>query len=78
MSTTEATVRRGRRLTPEKIFDLLMSARTAPWVTLFFHDTRVVEGALIFNEYKGTGRIINIDEEISVDFAVDDVRDVRL
>ncbi len=77
-TTTESTPRRGRRLTPEKVFDLLMSARTAPWVTLYFQDSRVISGAVIFNEYKGTGRIINIDEEVSIDFSVDEVRDVRL
>ena len=45
---------------------------------MHFENNRVVSGALIFNEFKGTGRIINVDLEISVDFAVDDLRDVRL
>ena len=78
MTTTESPPRRGRKLTPEKVFDLLMSARTEPWVTIFFADSRVLSGAVIFNEYKGTGRIINIDEEVSIDFSVDEVRDVRI
>jgi hypothetical protein len=38
----------------------------------------VLNGALIFNQFKGTGRLINIDQELSVDFGVDDLRDLKL
>ena len=72
-----STAKRGRTLTPEKIFDLLVSARSADRVSLYFRDGRIVSGAVIFNEFKGTGRIINVEEEVSVDFRVDDLRDVR-
>lgn len=72
-----STAKRGRTLTPEKIFDLLVSARSADRVSLYFRDGRIVCGAVIFNEFKGTGRIINVDEEVSVDFRVEDLRDVR-
>ena len=61
----------------QKIYDMLLGVRTADKVTLYFKDGRVLHGALIFNRFKGTGRLINIDEEISVDFAVDDLRDLR-
>ena len=77
-SKTETSGRRGRQLSPEKIYNLLMKARTAPEVSLYFADQRSVKGAVIFNEYKGTGRIINVDEEISIDFTVDQLRDVKL
>ena len=36
------------------------------------------QGAIIFNEFKGTGRLINVDEEISFDFNVDQVIDVKI
>ena len=36
-----------------------------------------MQGALVFNQFKGTGRLINIDEELSVDFAVDELRDIK-
>jgi len=72
-----STARKGRTLTPEKIFDLLVTARSADRVTLYFRDGRIVTGAVIFNETKGTGRVINIDEEVSVDFRVENLRDVR-
>ncbi|MCP3917011.1 MAG: hypothetical protein GY711_15800 [bacterium] len=63
---------------PEKIYDTLLGSRTADKVTIHFKDGRAIHGALIFNPFKGTGRIINIDQELSVDFAIDDIRDLKL
>ena len=54
-----------------------MTSRTADEITLAFKDGRVVTGALVFNHLKGTGRLINVDEEMSMDFGVDEIRDVR-
>ena len=36
------------------------------------------QGAIIFNEFKGTGRLINVDEEFSYDFNVDQIISVKL
>jgi hypothetical protein len=66
------------RPTREDIYDLLMNARQADWVELSLEDGRSMSGAIIFNEFKGTGRLINVDEEISFDFRVDQVVDVKL
>jgi hypothetical protein len=55
-----------------------MNARQADWVKLCLEDGRSMSGAIIFNEFKGTGRLINVDEEISFDFRVDQVVDVKL
>ncbi|MBK8976405.1 MAG: hypothetical protein IPM29_10785 [Planctomycetes bacterium] len=55
-----------------------MNARQADWVTLDLEDGHSLSGAIIFNEFKGTGRLINVDEEISYDFNVDQVVDVRM
>ena len=74
MSTTS----KKREMIPEKIYDTLLGSRTADKVTIHFKDGRAVHVALIFNPFKGTGRIINIDQELSVDFAVDDIRDLKL
>src|SRR5262245_47058941 len=70
-------LRKMRNRTPERAHEALSAARTADCVHLFLRDGRVIEGAILFNEYKGTGRIINIDHEISVDFRTEDVRDIR-
>jgi hypothetical protein len=62
----------------EKVYDLLMNARQADWVELSLEDGRSLCGAIIFNEFKGTGRLINVDEEVSFDFNVDQVVDVKM
>ena len=69
-----------RTVTPtrEEVYDLLMNARQAAWVELSMEDGRCVSGAIIFNEFKGTGRLINVEKEISLDFNVDQVADVKL
>ena len=62
----------------EEIYDLLMNARQAAWVQLHLTDGRLFEGAIIFNEFKGTGRLINVQTEVSFDFNVDQVMDVKI
>jgi hypothetical protein len=62
----------------EEVYDLLMNARQASWVELRLTDGRQVHGAIIFNEFKGTGRLINVEQEISFDFNVDQVIDVKI
>ena len=73
MSTTTNT----KTLVPEKIYDMLLNARTADKVTVHFKDGRVIAGALIFNPFKGTGRLIDIEKESSIDFAIENIRDLR-
>lgn len=71
------TTKKSRAIDPERLYDLLLGARTAEVCTLHFKDGRVLRGALVFNQFKGTGRLINVDEEVSVDFAVDELRDLK-
>lgn len=66
-----------RNLKTEQAFELLSAARTADHVELFLRDGRMIDGAILFNDMKGTGRIINVMKEISVDFKADQVRDIR-
>lgn len=67
-----------RTLNTEALYDLLMTAQTADKVTLLFSDGRILTGALLFNHFKGTGRLINVEEESSLDFAIGELRDVKL
>jgi len=71
------STKKGRAIDPERIYDLLLGARTAEVCTLHFKDGRIMRGALVFNQFKGTGRLINIDDEVSTDFAVDEIRDLK-
>ena len=70
--------RKTLRPSRDQIYDLLMNARQAAWVELGLEDGSRLCGAIIFNEFKGTGRLINVQEEISFDFNVDQVVDVKL
>ena len=54
----------------------LKEARTQPNVKLAFKDGRVVDGAITFVERLGTGRLINVDREFSLDFSIYDLREV--
>lgn len=71
----ERTITKPRR---EQMYDLLMNARQAAWVELTLESGQALEGAIIFNEFKGTGRLINVDKEISYDFRVEQVANVRI
>lgn len=62
----------------EEVYDLLMNARQANWVELTLSNGRALGGAIIFNEFKGTGRLINVEDEISLDFNVDQVVNVKI
>lgn len=76
---SEAPVRRAGRgqRSADQIYDLLLGGRTADMVTLYFKDGLIVSGVLIFNPLKGTGRVLNIEQELSVDFSIDDLRNIR-
>jgi hypothetical protein len=37
----------------------------------------VHRGNLVFNQFKATGRLINIDQELSLDFGVEELRDIQ-
>ena len=71
------TDRKVKKPAREQVYDLLMNARQADWVELVLDDGRTLAGAIIFNEFKGTGRLINVEKEISFDFKVDQVVDVK-
>ncbi len=69
-------MRKFRNLDPERAHEALSSAHTVNGVRLFLKDGRIIDGAILFNEFKRTGRIINIHTEISVDFHAEEVRDL--
>ena len=79
MSERNFTVaERATELSREEVYDLLMNARQTSWVELHMQDGRCVQGAIIFNEFKGTGRLINVQDEISFDFTAEQILDVKM
>lgn len=77
-ASAPTSVRKARQMSQEKMYDALQGARTADKVTVYFKDGRAATGSLIFNPFKGSGRIIDIDREVSIDFAIESIRDLRL
>ena len=75
--STRKSHKEAKQMAPEKIYDALLAAATAEMVTITFNDGRVVTGALIFNPFKGTGRVIDPVREASINFDVQDIRDLR-
>ena len=65
-------------LAPEKIYRKLCTTHVGDRATLYFIDKREIYGALVFNRFRAGGRIINIEKEISVDFDLFDLANVRL
>lgn len=74
---TATSARRTAAVDTELLYDMLLGARTADRVTLLFRDGRTINGSLVFNQFKGTGRLIDVDKELSLDFAIDELRDVK-
>ena len=66
-----------KQMAPERIYDALLAAATADTATITFKNGRVVTGALIFNPFKGTGRVIDPIMEASINFDVKDIRDLK-
>ena len=78
-ASATSTARKARQMTQEKIYDALQGARTADKVTVYFKNGGgAASGALIFNPFKGSGRVIDVDKESSIDFAIEEVRGLKL
>ena len=62
------------------LYDAMMNARVQrddltipPWTELSFEGGRRFQGYLLFNEFRGTGRLVNPDREISIDFDIGEI-----
>jgi len=62
----------------DTLMQSLKKAARADKVSLIFKDGSTVKGAILFNEIKKCGKIINIDDEISLDFEITEVAKVKL
>jgi hypothetical protein len=71
-------VRQVVKMSRQAIINALRKATREDKVNVEFRDGKVVEGAILFNEIKGCGKVINVDKEISVDFSLDQISAVRI
>ncbi|HPF13186.1 MAG: hypothetical protein H6830_00265 [Planctomycetes bacterium] len=64
-------------MTSEKVYDALNSAKTADRVQIVLKSGKAIAGSLVFNPLKGSVRIIDIDQETSVDFGIDQIAELK-
>lgn len=62
----------------QRIWTSLKRATRADKVSVKFMDGKTIEGAILFNETKGCGKVINVEKEVSVDFRVEQIVAVKV
>ena len=78
MATAKETRRRrGKKRTPT-VLEQLLAGCEAERVAVHFLDGTVKEGALLYNAIKRSGKLINVDEEFSLDFDTHEVRCIKV
>ncbi len=67
-----------RRKRAPTVLEQLITGCEAERVAVHFVDGRLLEGALLFNPIKRSGKLINVELEFSVDFEPLDVKEIRV
>lgn len=67
-----------RRKRAPTVLEQLITGCDAERVAVHFVDGRLLEGALLFNPIKRSGKLINVELEFSVDFEPLDVKEIRV
>lgn len=67
-----------RRKRAPTVLEQLITGCDAERVAVHFVDGRLLEGALLFNPIKRSGKLINVELEFSVDFEPLDVKEIRI
>ena len=75
---TSAKNRRQRRKRTPSVLEQLISGCEAERVAVHFVDGQVREGALLYNAIKRSGKLINIDDEFSIDFDTAEVKTIKV
>lgn len=74
----ERESRSSRKKRVPNILEQLISGCDAERVAVQFVDGRVLEGALLFNPIKRSGKLINVDQEFSLDFDPLEVKEIKV
>jgi len=67
-----------RRRRSPSVLEQLITGCDAERVAVHFVDGRLLEGALLFNPIKRSGKLINVELEFSVDFEPLEVKEIRV
>ncbi len=74
----EREPRSTRKKRAPNILEQLITGCDAERVAVQFVDGRVLEGALLFNPIKRCGKLINVDQEFSLDFDPIEVKEIKV
>ena len=77
-ATAMAKDRRSRRKRVPTVLEQLITGCQAERVSVQFLDGKTLEGALLFNAIKRSGKLINIDSEFSIDFECEQVKQIKV
>lgn len=78
MTTSTSVARRRKRRRAPSVLEQLISGCDAERVAVHFLDGTVREGALLYNAIKQSGKLINIDDEFSLDFEPANVKSIKV
>jgi len=78
VTAKERRIRPTRRKRSPTVLEQLISGCDAERVAVRFVDGRLLEGALLFNPIKRSGKLINVDQEFSLDFEPLEVKEIRV
>jgi len=77
LTTATRGRRRAKKRTPT-VLEQLVSGTQAERVAVLFVDGTKREGALLYNAIKRSGKLINVDEEFSLDFDTHEVKTIKV
>ena len=77
MTTATRGRRRAKKRTPT-VLEQLVAGTQAERVAVLFFDGTKREGALLYNAIKRSGKLINVDEEFSLDFDTHEVKTIKI
>ena len=78
VTAKEREPRSARRKRVPSVLEQMIAACDAERVAVHFIDGRLLDGALLFNPIKRSGKLINVEQEFSLDFVPLEVREIRV
>ena len=78
VTAKERESRTSKRKRSPTVLEQLVSGCDAERVAVHFLDGRLLEGALLFNPIKRSGKLINVEQEFSLDFEPPEVKEIKV
>jgi hypothetical protein len=78
VTAKEREPKSARRKRVPSVLEQMIAACDAERVAVHFIDGRLLDGALLFNPIKRSGKLINVEQEFSLDFVPIEVREIKV